>query len=343
MKTVLITGATGFIGGSLVRHWASNGQVRVLAMARDVERGRRLRDWGAEVVQGDLMDRESLERACHDCDEVVHAGAWVGTWGDERLINATNVDGTRDLLAASADAGVRRFIHISSTGVYGSPKAHGVREDHPRRTTGQPYHDSKIGAEDEVVKAGERNPGLCTVILRPSHVFGPGSTHFTVRPLRMLLSGRAPLVAGGRFRFKPCWIGNLCAAIDAVAEADLPSGTALNITDGYTRSWRELFDRYAHLLGVEPRYINIPLPVARGLATAGETLGRVTGKKPFLGHETVGVLSSDNSYSSEAAQRRLHWSPSIGWDGAFDGMKSWVASRGGPEFLGNDCVPLDLL
>lgn len=336
---VLVTGGTGFIGGAMVKRLCAEG-VAVRAMVRDEGRAAKLAGWGAELVVGDLRDTASLAAAVRGCSHVVHAAAWVGADGDPDLIRAVNVTGTGALARAAATAGVTRFVHTSSTGVYGSPDQHGVTEDHPRRMSGQAYHDSKIEGEDAVTGT----PGLSSVVLRPSHVYGPGSTHFTLRPFRMLLRGAVPLIAGGRYCFKPVWIGDLLDAMGKALHADLPSGTALNITAGHTLPWRTMFEGYAGVLGMAPRFRDIPLPVARIAGRLGDRYHRWTGRKAPIGSETVRVLSSDNSYANGRAAEVLGWTPATSWQHSLDQLRGWVADNGGPaRFAGDLPAPLEVL
>lgn len=329
---LLVTGATGFIGGALCKRLGASGQVH--GLVRSLSRGARLADFGVQAVQGDLLDPASLIEACRGCEAVVHAAAWVGAEGEPAVIEAVNVGGTRALLEAARKAGVRRFVHISSTGVYGAPEGLDVDESTPMRLSGLAYHDSKVQAEELVRDA----QGLQTLRLRPSHVWGPGSTHFTLRPLRMLLKGPVPLVAGGRFHFKPLHIDNLVDAVQLSLKPDAPSGLALNLTDGGPRSWRELFEAYAQACSIEARYRSIPLPLARLAGRLGDAWTGFTGRKAPLSGETVKVLSSANSYSNALAQRELGWSPRVGWEQGMREVGDWLQELG-PERLLEDTLP----
>jgi len=336
---VLVTGATGFIGASLVRRLTAAG-VETSALVRSTTRAAALRGWGAQLCLGDLRDAATLRRATAGTDVVVHAAAWVGAGGDPREIEATNVGGTRSLLEAAVNAGVRRFVYLSSTGVYGALQREGIDETQAMRRTGLAYHDSKIAAE-EVVLAERR---LWTVRLRPSHVWGPGSTHFTMRPLRMLLRGPVPVVAGGRYRFKPLHIDNLLDAIERCLEQELPSAQALNLTDGYTRSWRELFEAYAQAAGVPLRLRSIPLPVARLAGWLGDAYTHLTGRAAPLSGETVRVLSSANSYDHTRAKAALRWTPEVDWQRGMEGVERWFAGLPRASLTGPQLpLPLEVL
>ncbi len=329
-KRIFITGANGFIGLALTRRLRAQG-ISVSALVRSPERGRAVAAAGADLFIGDITAPETLPPAVAGCSHAVHLAAWVGEWGPEDEITRTNVGGSENVAAACVAAGVERLVHISSTAVYGAPDALDVDETWPRHLSGAPYHDSKVRAEDAIA---QRAGDLHTLILRPSHVFGPESTHFTIRPLRMLARGRAFVIGGGGYHFKPVYIDNLLDAIELALDCDLPSGTALNTTDGYTRTWRELFTRYAETLAAPPRFLNLPRPLATTLAVGLEGLGRLTGRKPPLSRGTVRALTARNSYSSARATELLGWRPAVGWEEAHRRIAVWVRERGGAAAFG---------
>jgi 2-alkyl-3-oxoalkanoate reductase len=334
---ILVTGGTGFIGGALVQRLTRDGRP-VRALVRSLQRAAPLEAWGAELSLGDLRDAASLQAAVRDVDVVVHAAAWVGAGGDPAAIEAVNVTGTQALLDAAAAGGVRRLVHISSTGVYGAPPGLNINEDQPMRLSGLAYHDSKVRAEERV----RDETRLETIRLRPSHVWGPASTHFTMRPLRMVLKGVVPLIGGGRFHFKPLHIDNLLDAIALCLDGSAPGDSALNLTDGGPVPWRTLFEGCAAAAGVPLRSRSIPLPVARFAGMLGDGWTGLTGRSAPLSGETVRVLSSTNSYDNARARRVLEWEPQTSWQDGMDGIARWISRHGGPGFLTGPSLPAPL-
>ncbi len=235
MDRCLVTGATGFIGGHLTRRLRRDGYgVRCLVRAgSDAARVQDLRALGAEIVVGDLSDAESLLRAAQNADAVVHCAAMVSDWGTVPEITAANVEGTRGLLAAAVAAGVRRFVQISSTDVYGYPgrvgadAASGVAPTD--RTGGGPisgaadesfqsrrfrnwYAQTKLMAERELQRVAHDH-GLESVILRPATVYGPGSREVILEIGRALRAHNMLLIGGGRADAGLVYVGNLVDAI----------------------------------------------------------------------------------------------------------------------------------
>ena len=122
----LITGASGFIGGRLAKRLVQDGY-SVRCLVRESSDTSRLDELDVQIAVGDLASASSLARAVEGCDYVFHCGALVSDWATRAEISRTNVAGTRNLLEASVDASVQRFIHFSTTDVYGYPGATGDR------------------------------------------------------------------------------------------------------------------------------------------------------------------------------------------------------------------------
>jgi nucleoside-diphosphate-sugar epimerase len=163
-----ITGGSGFLGLHLARHLRARGDdVRTLDLEPvDPE----LAANGVESLTGDVRDRRAVDELCRDVDVVVHAAAALPIQGSAAEIRSVNVDGTATVLAASAEAGVKRVVFVSSTAVYGIPRVHPILEESPLEPVGA-YGRSKIEAEDLCRAFGMR--GLEVVIVRPKTFVGP--------------------------------------------------------------------------------------------------------------------------------------------------------------------------
>jgi nucleoside-diphosphate-sugar epimerase len=328
--TLLVTGASGFMGRALVARLAK--QHDVVGLVRSPGKAAIVEALGARPVLGDITDRSSLDAAMQGCRAVFHLAAAVGESTPPEVLHRTNVGGTTQVAQACAQAGVARLIHASSTAVYGSVQEFDIDETRPVRRSGQPYHDSKVGAE-EAARATLQGSATELVILRPSHVYGPESEHFTKRPIRMLLQGKAFVIGDGSYLFKPLFIDNFVDAAVLALERPEAAGEALNLTDGFTISWRALFDGYADLLGCEKRYRSLPRPVAMGLGRLFAAGSKVTGRKAPFTHHTVRAVSSRNSYSPARAQQVLGWHPEVDFAGALERVQAWLDTIGGASSL----------
>jgi nucleoside-diphosphate-sugar epimerase len=246
-QKVLLTGATGFIGGHVARRLLAQKDVVVRALARNPAKAEHLEKLGAEVVKGHLGDFAALERAAGGCSIVIHAAAQVSSVPARETFVESNVEGTERLLRAASEAGVERFVHISSIAAFGLPLSGETDDGSPRATCGDPYCDTKYLAEEAVFRGGaERH--LPVVILRPSSVYGPGSTHWSVIPLKRVKKGKMFLVDGGRGTLNYVYIENLVDAILLAAEHQRAPGQAFIVNDGAT-TWRDFFGAYARMAG----------------------------------------------------------------------------------------------
>src|SRR5712692_3793945 len=181
-QKVLVTGATGFIGGHVTERLVGERRAEVRALVRDPAKAQGLAKLGVEVVAGDLTDLASLERAVNGCSAVIHAAAQVSSVPSRAAFELSNVAGTDNLLRAAAAARVARFVHLSSIAVFGLATSGEVDDQRRRERSGDPYCDTKCDAEELAFRA-HREGRLPVTILRPSAVYGPGSTHWSVVPI----------------------------------------------------------------------------------------------------------------------------------------------------------------
>jgi nucleoside-diphosphate-sugar epimerase len=327
----LITGATGFIGGHLARRLADDGyQVRCLV--RSSSDTSLLDGLAAELAVGDITQPDSLAPACAGCRYVVHCAALVSDWGTGREITRVNVGGTRNVLAAAVGASAERFVHVSSTDVYGYPEAAAVEEGHPPAGFRNWYAHTKLGAEAEVRRAA-RQHALDTAILRPATVYGPGSKEVVGEIARGIRGGHMVLVDHGRANAGLCYVENLADAVLLALRHDAAPGQAFNITDGLAVTWRQFTDDLAEGLGCPPVRWSMPYPVAHALGFSIEqgyrVVRRATGLKtrPLLSRQAVQVLGKNQDFSNRKARELLGWAPRVGYRAGLDATIGWLASQ----------------
>jgi ornithine--oxo-acid transaminase len=326
----LVTGATGFIGGHIAQRLVDEGyQVRCL-VRRDSDTSL-LDDLKVELAVGDLTAPDSLALAAAGCRYVIHCAAMVSDWGTGKEITRVNVGGTRDLLAAAADASVERFVHVSSTDVYGYPGTAGVAEDQPPTGFRNWYAHTKLGAEAEVRRAA-RQRGLETVILRPATVYGPRSQEVVGEIASAIRGGHMVLVGHGRVVAGLCYVDNLVdAALLALGHKEAP-GQAFNITDGLPVTWKQFTDDLAAGLGCPPARWSMPYPVAHALGFTVEQgyrrLRQATRLKtrPLISRQAVQVLGKDQDFSNRKAREVLGWAPRVEYRAALDATIDWLTS-----------------
>lgn len=240
-RSVLVTGAGGFIGGRIVEVLMHSTRFRVVPAVRRWSSAARVGRHHVDSVMCDLLEPEQIRSALDGIDFVIHCAV-----GDA----PSTVDGTRNLLVEAKAAGIRRVVHLSTIDVYGRSSGI-VTEDHPLVRTGRPYGDSKIDAEEVCRELAA--DGLGIVILRPTIVYGPFSETWvsafagrfdrgTWLLSREACQGLCNLV----------YVDDLVKASLLALEADGVEGLAFNVNGPEVITWQEYFDRLNHALGYPP-------------------------------------------------------------------------------------------
>jgi nucleoside-diphosphate-sugar epimerase len=322
---VLVTGATGFIGGHIARRLVADGRpVRALARATSDTSGLA----GVELVRGDLTDPDSLRSAAAGCRAVVHCAALVSDWATVAEIRAVNVAGTEHVVDACRTAGVARLVHLSTTDVYGHPGGAAVdeaREPGPFRNW---YAQTKLEAEAVV-----RDRGVPAVIVRPATVFGPGSEDVVGQIADAVLGGHMLLIGHGRANAGLAYVANVADLVVAALDHPDAPGETFNATDGLDVTWRRFVADLAVGLGGTPARWSLPYGAAAaiglGLEQAYRLARRTTGLTlpPLLSRQAVQVMGIDQDFSNARARERLRWAPRVGYADGLAATLDWLRAR----------------
>jgi len=250
--TVLVTGGTGFIGHHVV-HALRARELPVRALVRDPRRASRLATWGAELAAGDVTDAASLRAACEGADAVVHLVSIIK--GSRAEFDRIMSQGTRDLVAAAQEAGVRRLVLTSALGL------------DERSRDAVPYYGAKWEMERAV-----KESGLEHVILRPSFVFGKdgGVLPTFVRLAR--LAPVTPIVGDGTQRLQPIWVEDLVAIYDQALDLPAAANRTFELGGPDAPTWNEFWDRLKRVLGKRRPSVHVPVGLMRVQATLTERL-----------------------------------------------------------------------
>ncbi|HEV7163509.1 MAG TPA: aminotransferase class III-fold pyridoxal phosphate-dependent enzyme [Solirubrobacteraceae bacterium] len=326
----LLTGASGFIGGRLARRLAQEGYP-VRCLVRASSNTTALEGLGVEIAVGDLTDAPSLARAVAGCDYVFHCGALVSDWATVEEISKINVEGTRNMLQASVNASVKRFIHFSTTDVYGHPEGSLIDEDYTPGHFRNWYAQTKLDAEKEVQRAAQAH-ALSTVILRPATVYGPGSADVVGEIARAIRARNMLLVDSGRAVAGLCYVDNLIDAALLALRSEAASGQAFNISDGIPVTWREFTDGLAAGLGCPRVRWSLPYrmasPVGFSLEHGYRLIRRFTGLSapPLLSRQAVQVLGCSQDFSNHKARDVLGWEPRVKYAAGLEATVAWLCS-----------------
>jgi nucleoside-diphosphate-sugar epimerase len=324
--SALVTGGSGFIGGRLAERLATEEGVRVRAMVRNLKKAERLQKLPLEIVQADLLDLDSLREAVRGCDLVFHCAALVRESGDPKEFFQTNVEGTENILKASREAGVKKFIHFSSVAVYGMNPPSQVDETTGYQPCGNLYCDTKIAAEKAVWDVHQR-ARLPVVVIQPANVYGPNSNPWTIRPIKLINSGQMILINGGAGLCNYVYIDNLIDATLVATKRDPSVGRAYLISDGNPVTWKEFFGCYARMAG-KSKIKSVPEGLAWAIALGMELTSKFSGKPPKISREAVRYLTRQSRFSIEKAERELGYHPRFSLEEGMKLTEHWLRETG---------------
>ncbi len=327
--TVLLTGATGFVGSHIAEALVRRGDT-VRTLAREGSDTKWLDSRGATVVRGDLTDAASLRRAIEGCDVVVHAAAKVGDWGHVDGYRAVNVEGLRHLLDACFDRVLHRFVHISSLGVYAARHHYGTDETEPLPNDHiDGYTQSKVEAERLALQY-HRKQNVPVTILRPGFVYGPRDRTVLPRLAERLKERSVIYIARGRYALNTTYVGNIADAVLLAIDApqDVVAGEVFNITDGEFVSKRRFFETVADGLGLKrPRgFPPVPVWLARIMANWRGGVFRRKNKPnpPRITQAQLKFAGLNLDFSIAKARTKLGYRPRVLFD---EGMKLALESH----------------
>lgn len=307
---VLITGATGLLGGHLIRELRERGE-DIRALVLPVENTDRLVEQGVEVVRGDVTDASTLGSAVKDIELIFHLAGMMGVWRPLAEYRLVNVTGSENLYKAAQKAGVRRFVHTSSHTVYGLGYGRFLTEKDALRPDPDPYSLTKAEG-DRLIRRLILSSKVETVILRPGTFFGPGDRLHFGRMAQKMKDGKGLILGRGDNALPFCYVTDVVQGFLLAAYHQDAPGNVYNITNDHPLTQSEMFNAIADAVGgVRPR-LHLPyLPIYYGSIVAEKVVARVTRTKPVVTQLGAMMFGSDNRHSVEKARRELGYEPKV--------------------------------
>lgn len=306
---VLITGASGFLGGRLAAHLTQYG-MEVVATGRDRARL-------------DTLASAALIRVSHDLssgplhigplDAVVHAAGLSAPFGLMADFEAANVRGTESAIETARMAGATRFVQISSPTVYFAMRDQlDVSEDFPLPTPINAYAATKARGETLALAAQDIGP----VVLRPRGIYGAGDTALLPRMRKAAQNGALPLLRGGVAEIDLTHISDVCRAIRYALITRGVTGEVFNISGGEVLPVQEIVARACAPLGITPRWRALPMGLALPAAKALDAIAlRLPHRpEPKVTPYTLGLFAYRQSLDISKAEKRLGWRPKLSFD-----------------------------
>jgi len=320
---IFVSGGTGFIGSYLVRRLLADGH-DVLALVRSLKAVEKIRELGAEPVEGDLSVPGQWQDSVGECDSVVHCAAMVGDWGSKIEFWNVNVEGTRHMVEAAAGK-VDRFVHISSIAAH---RGQGLRNESTQAIRGgHPYSDTKAAAEEVVEGAVEE--GLNAQLVRVANVYGPGDPHVLPRILEQVSRGSFVIVGDGSQPSSMIYIDDVVDAISAILMTDCEPGERFLVTDQNAPAIREAIQIAFGALDIEPKIIRLPKWLAMLVAALSHAFAFITGKRPMLTFYAVYSVSNVRTLVNDLTMERLLWSPKVDFREGVKRTVSWWKETAG--------------
>ena len=321
-QKVLVTGATGFVGGRLALRLATEEEAIVTGTGRSLEKAAYLQAAGVNMQAADMLDTARLAELVAEQDVVFHVAAWlVYNKGAEAMAYKVNVEATEQLLRLAAKAGVRRFVYVSSMAAYGLPKTTTVTEETPLDTTqADVYGRTKALADNRVLELG-RELGIEVAVIRPGMIYGPGSVSWSVQMLRLVQNGTPCIVGDGSGHAYPSFIDNMVDGLLLTAVSPQAPNHAFQLIDSHV-SFKTFFGCYGRMCGKTPR--SMPLWGAKIVAWLRDTFNlRVP-----LTRERVRFMTLHTLYPGTKARTLLGYTPRIGLDEGMAQAEAWLRSEG---------------
>lgn len=335
---VLVTGASGFLGGKLARRLVSDGGHEVSVLVRRTSNLQDLGDTSVlNLVYGDLTDAASLEQATRDIDVVFHSAARVDERGTRAQFEQENLHATEQLLTSARKNGVSRFVFISSPSAlmeYDGGDQLDIDESvpYPQRFLNL-YSETKAAAEQAVLAADA--PGFTTCALRPRAIWGSGDRSGPiVRLLGRARAGKLPNLSGGREIFASfCHVDNIVDAAVKAAESDNVGGKAYFIADAEKTNVWPFMAEVAQDFGFAAPTRTPDLRVVGAVVSVIEQVWKIpylaTRYSPPLSRYVFALMTRSSTFDTTAARVDFGYVPIVDRDAGLAGFKDWVTAQGG--------------
>ncbi len=323
MKT-LITGATGFLGGTLARRLHALGW-EVTALGRNPGKLNQLEDEGMHALHLDITKKDELNAAFNEQEIIFHCAALPSPWGNFEKFYQANVIGTRNVVQACLENKIKRLVYVSTPSLYfdyGSRT--NVKENDPLPEPISHYAHTKRLAEEEIDK-GFAN-GLAVVSIRPRALFGEGDTVIFPRLIPRLKSGRLPILGDGENVVDLTYIQNVVDALLLCAESPANTlGKTYNITNGEPIKIWKLIERICDKLGYPHPSRKVSYKTANTAASALEFLYSLIpySPEPPLTRVSVSMMANNTTLDISAAKADLGYQPKVSVEEGVQRFLKW--------------------
>lgn len=324
MGKLLITGASGYIGGKLAKYYLEEGTDVRLLLRRPDRLPSNLKE-RCSWVQGDITQPETLPAAVEKVEAVISAAGLLGNWGlPYQKLFEVNVTGALNLIQAAFNAGVCRFIHLSAGGVTG-PLCKDLANETYSPAPVTDYERTKWEGEKRALEEALKE-NLNLLVVRPTFTYGPGDPH-KLNLFRAVKKGRFAYIGNGYSTVHPVYIDDLVVGIDSALKSNLKQ-TSIIIGGPAPVTKRQLVEGIANALGVRKPTLFVPVFMAEILANVCELTAGILRFNPPLTKSRVLALSKNWGYDIRKAREELGYQPQIDLQEGLRRTVSWYQERG---------------
>ncbi len=312
---ILVTGATGFVGSRLTEILFTKEKADVTGIGRNTDRVSHLALQGVKLKSVDLLDEDAVMDVVKGKKFIFHSAAFLDA--DPVAAQKVNVDATENLIRMAAEAGVSRFIHVSTVGVYDMEGLNVVDETTPLALKHlSVYPRTKAEAEFRAKKMAEKYD-LELSIVRPSMIYGPGHGIWSEGMFKNILAGKPVFLGDGSAGFNPIYIDDVIDALICCAKHPRAAGEAFNISAEKT-TWYDFMSHYGKLCNKKPK--GLPMVIARLMAFAN----RLPGIKTPIDQGFIEMATSDKKFPVHKANEILGWEPKVGFEQGMRNTINWL-------------------
>jgi dihydroflavonol-4-reductase len=326
---VLVTGASGFLGGYMVEELVRKGYA-VVGMVRKGSDTNLLRKLGIELRLGDLADPVSLEAVTKGVDAVIHLAAYYTLNGKKELYEHINVQGTRSLMEAMLKNGVRRLIYCSSTEAMGPTPHPPADEDSPCQPNYE-YGRSKLRSEDLIREYQKK--GIEFTIIRPSGIYGPRNlddvSYWFITSYANTSASKI-MVGSGKRVLQFAHVEDVVQGfVLALEKPEVSIGRTYFITDSRAYSYEEIYGILAKIFGKPLPKWHVNVLIAKMIAAPIQAFNWMRRKKDFVWRvDSMNTFKLDRYYSIERAQNELGYQPKHGLPDGLKETADWYRATG---------------
>ncbi|PIQ39307.1 MAG: hypothetical protein COW58_12410 [Thalassolituus sp. CG17_big_fil_post_rev_8_21_14_2_50_53_8] len=322
IKKIFVTGANGFIGRAIMERYK---QKSIDICGVDITA-----DPSRNVVRGDVSNAGEWQEHAKGCDIIFHTAAVVSNTASADMYQKVSVGSVKQVVAAAKKHHIARVVHISSIAAYGLNFDADQDENCSISVlSGSSYCDAKAASEHGFLAAHAAGD-ICTTIIRPGDVYGPGSRPWVLIPLTMISKKQFVLPAMGRGIFSPVYIDNLVDGIVLAAEKESGKGQIFNITDGAGIECREFFNNHYKWLGKNTEPVCLPTRVAEGITSVGSFIfNTVLNANTEIDRSSLAMLSRKATYSIDKARDMLGYVPVVSLTEGMARTEAWLKENRG--------------